>query len=139
MLGVDGVGIPYIVATDNPMEVYRNTNAAGTGAWSVVTTIDLPNISLPTIDKDRAILLTDDKPAFVCHVDLDTYFVKSTSTSAAGPWIIIKVNAHDHLALTPDTLSINFSDGDKPHIFYIHESGFGIVLHIVQALGETSF
>jgi hypothetical protein len=143
VLGIDGLGMPYIVATGNPMVVYTNANAAGSGAWSIATTIDLPNTTLPNIDKDRAIVLTNDKPVFACRHGLDTYAVQSTNTSAAGPWSAAKVSITESVGLMPDSLSINFSNASIPHIIYINFNGTSeynfMDTRIVRAADETGF
>ena len=140
LLGVDGLGFPFIVQRGDPMNIWRNTATDGSGTWSIVTTLDPPTGAEGRPDYNRAILLTNSKPGFVYYSDTDIFFAGSSTTSAAGTWSSTQVNSVASFSSSAETMSINLSGNGNPHIMYLSPSPSpGVATHWVQATGPDGF
>jgi len=147
-LGVDGTGRPYIASATggNTIQVRRNANTAGSGSWTIVETITFSACTWARPDIDHMVILTDDTPAFLAYCqDGSLYFVRSTITSAEGPWTIQNIlSGGAYIGANSAALSIDLSGNGAPHVAYLVQSSCGnfctgYTLHVIQSTLQTSF
>jgi hypothetical protein len=151
VLGVDGLGIPFIARSNgllalglSTMTVHRGIDATGTALTVAATiTFDLAcTLAVPV--RTRTVLLAGTYPAFAATCqDNRIFLVKSTTSSAVGPWTYEQVYSGSltYSASDPtNAVSLHINGAGYPYIAFLEKVNATYTRAVIlQSQSTTSF
>ncbi len=149
VVGVDGVGRVFIAhsgGSGGSVIVRRGADASGTSFTLVATLTIHASCTRTYVLSKRSVLLSGSFPAFlaICQNN-DIYFVRSTTTSAVGPWVVEFLTPQfgglsaDAFDTRERFTSLNLSGNGYPHLAYFDGPPLFSGIHWIQSTQPNSF